>query len=121
MNPYICEYCGGAFNRCCNKYCQETNCLGSQYCWEDEAVLLIKDTKINNYSDENMEDILSFSLEYLNKTVKAIYTGYGFFEVEECSFLFFDKNHLSSYLYKDTENYIVVTPYCASCFEKLNN
>jgi hypothetical protein len=116
MNPYICEVCGGSYNRCGNKNCQETNCSGSQYCWEDEAVLLIVGTKINNYCDENMEDILSYSLEALNKTVKATYTGYGFFEVEGCNFLFFDKNHLSSYLHKDTENYIVVTPYCNSCF-----
>jgi hypothetical protein len=116
MNPYICEKCGGSFNRCGNKNCQNTDCNGGQYCWEDEAILVITGTKINNYCDENMEDILCYSLEALNKTVKGLYTGYGFFEVEGCNFLFFDKNHLSSYLYKDTENYIIVTPYCASCF-----
>jgi hypothetical protein len=54
MNPYICEYCGGGFNRCGNMNCQEINCIGSQYCWEDEAVLIIEGTKINNYQDESI-------------------------------------------------------------------
>ena len=117
MYPYICETCGGGFNRCGNKNCQNKDCKGSELCWEDEAVLVIQGTKINDYSAENMEEILSYSLECLNKTVKAIYTGYGFFEVEGCSFLFFDKHYLSTYNHKDTENYIVVTPYCASCFK----
>jgi len=119
MYPYICENCGGAFNRCGNKNCQNNTCKGSELCWEDEAILIIQGTKINNYSDENMEEILSYSLEYLNQTVKATYTGYGFFEVEGCSFLFFDKHYINSYNHKDTENYIIVTPYCATCFKNI--
>jgi hypothetical protein len=119
MYPYICETCGGAFNRCGNKNCQNTDCKGTELCWEDEAVLLIQGTKINNYSDENVEEILSYSLECLNQIVKGTYTGYGFFEIEGCNFLFFDKHYLSTYRCKDTENYIVVTPYCASCFKNI--
>ena len=120
MYPYICEVCAGAYNRCGNKHCQNTNCSGSELCWEDEAVLIIHGTKINNYNDENVEEIMCYSLEYLNKSVKGTYTGYGFFEVEGYSFLFFDKHYLNSYTHKDKENYIVVSPYCASCFTNIS-
>ena len=117
MYPYVCEHCGGGFNRCGEKNCQTSNCLGSQFCWEDEAVLIIQETKINNYSAENVEEILSFSLEYLNIPIRGLYTGYGFFEVEDSSFLFFDTYNLHSYMYKDTENYISVKAFCKSCFK----
>ena len=121
MNPYICEYCGGSFNRCGNRNCQEDNCIGSQYCWEDEAILIIEGTKINNYNDESMEEILSYSLEYLNKPVKGLYTGYGFFEIEGYNFLFFDKHQIDNYVNKSIDNYIIVTPFCKSCYEFLHH
>ena len=116
MYPYICQKCGGGYNRCGNKNCQNDNCNGSELCWEDEAILVIQGTKINNFSDENMEEILSYSLENLNKIVKGTYTGYGFFEVEGCSFLFFDISQVDSFVNKNTDNYITVKPYCVSCF-----
>ena len=120
MIPYICKVCGGGYNRCGNNHCQNLNCSGGELCWEDESILVIKGTKINNYSDENVEDIMCFSLENLNKIFKGTYTGYGFFEVENCDFLFFDISQIDSFVNKNTDNYITVEPYCDSCFRNFS-
>nr|QDY52077.1 hypothetical protein 3_56 [Mimiviridae sp. ChoanoV1] len=43
--PYICTKCRGGDFRCGSQHCEKTNCKGSQCCWEEKMVLVLKKNK----------------------------------------------------------------------------
>jgi len=39
--PYTCEKCGGSYKRCGYDKCENKDCFGSQFCYEDNVIILV--------------------------------------------------------------------------------
>ena len=53
MFPYECDKCRGGDFRCGNKFCSIPNCKGSQFCWDNNVIIiLIKESKTLKFEVE---------------------------------------------------------------------
>lgn len=126
--PYDCKICGGAYQACGrNKPCEEhkeDNSLGSQFCWEEFAVM----TPIKLYDDkvDELYDKKVYKLpEYLTQNFLVCYDGYGGFNVveespnklpENLEFEFFQE--YDSYVGYTNTISVLVDVVCLRCYNK---
>nr|QBK86608.1 MAG: hypothetical protein LCMAC102_04030 [Marseillevirus LCMAC102] len=97
MFPYECPICGGGYKRCGSDDCDDDECDGGQFCWENEVYF-----------------------KWKGKYRKGKYSGYGYvkYENKEIYSLENKEKYFKSWgnVKYTTENFT-----CASCIEKYFN
>ncbi len=86
--PYDCEKCGGAYERCGQGGSHEgEKCEGDQFCWEPEAILTLDPEQFDRLIRQKKQDYGQHEIKACpgekqsngKHTLKATYSGYGFF------------------------------------------
>ena len=130
MFPYECEHCGGGYERCGSASCENEDCKGDQFCWEDDVVCQVtRAAKKSLDSDPKIGTVLLKGrydgygkVLFTRKTMKKIETGDKkitdnnppTFACEEC----FDEDDEDD---KSCERTICVKTWCKSCYENVHN
>ena len=123
--PYNCLICGGGYKRCGNKDCEDKNCRGGQFCYEDECYFVPE----KYYLHKLANNLIKIHIE-------GIYNEYGGVKVDwkdpiilekykDVVELYKDKIFISIYErdnlgYEESQNkdkIILGYIYCKSCFE----
>jgi len=120
MFPYECQHCGGGYERCGNASCENEDCKGDQFCWEDDVVCQVtRDANKSLDSDPKIGTILLKGrydgygkILFTRKTMKKTEAGDKKNPTFACEESFDDE---------DDERTICVKTWCKSCYEKLHS